>query len=346
MKNNRINEALLREYVRSILLETEFAGSVESTGLPSWGLSRNDLVKAFITPFTDVANTAIGKGKEIIRRGRTLVRVAFEAVVSSILPGVEAEYGKIFEREKQDIESIRSEYKEIYDSTEKAFGKAKTLAFFAAPGALLPYFARGSAKKSVGILNAASGGLVGELLEKLESASGGLLGKKSRGGPSSFFERREFLGGRLYEDKEKGIEEKLKYLLENPKTRQRILDAIEKNTAPIKEKLLAAKLKKLEDSFELAKNLISAKNIDQLKKNIKDNSAKADLSKATKEIEKVAGPEEVKKLMGKLPDGTMDFVKNIIVAPLKKEYEELKSNKAPEKLVKQYETVIQKINSL
>lgn len=337
MKNNRINEALLREYVRSMLLETEFAGAVESSGLPSWGLSGNDLVKAFISPFTDVAKTAIGKGKEIVRRGRTLVRVAFETVISSIIPGIEGEYDKIFEKEESDLENIRSEYRDVYDSTEKAFGKAKALAFFASPGLLLPYFAKGTGKKSIDILDVASGGLVSDLL-----GAKSLKGK----GPSSFFDHREFRGVRLYEAEEKDVEEKLKKLLSDPKTRQKIADAIEKNTAPIREKLLAAKSEKLKNSFELAKNFISAKNMEQLKKNIKGNAAKANLSKATKEIEKVASPEDVKKMMEKLPDGTMEFAKNIFVAPLQKEYDELKKNKAPESLLKQYETVIQKIKSL
>lgn len=176
------SDKILREYVSCILSEDSAdmgaagigAGDVAAAAGPGGGGGGGGagdpkgLYSTFISPFTDVVKTAIGKSKEAARRGWTVVNVALNTVLSTLIPGIGANYKAVFENEKKDLEKIRSKYKDVYERTNKALTStdATVFAFLADPQAALAAF---TAAKSPVIakeaLSAITGGISDEVLE-------------------------------------------------------------------------------------------------------------------------------------------------------------------------------------
>jgi hypothetical protein len=93
-----MQDKILREYVR-LLVET---GEDEFGYL--YG-SYDDLYRMFIKPFVDVAEVAAGEVGKTAARLETLVKVTFEAIVSSLIPILSADYKEIFDKEKEKIDA-------------------------------------------------------------------------------------------------------------------------------------------------------------------------------------------------------------------------------------------------
>lgn len=118
----------------------------------------SDLVSTFIKPFTDVVGVAAGEFKELARRGITLVQIAFESIMTSLVPFLGDSYEEIFQEQAQDISKIRSEYRQYTDSLRLS-GDAKLLAFIAFPGyALTSKFASDAPDIAAGTLSLLTGG--------------------------------------------------------------------------------------------------------------------------------------------------------------------------------------------
>ena len=145
------NEILLREYVKTILKEEDFVSGIDSNGggydpqtrdvygAVSFG-SGKDLLSVFgISGIITAGQVALGSVKEIARRGLTLVPVLFGIITSTIFPWIGVNYAGIFEREKQDIDKIRAQYKPANDAVNALFGNVdvKMLTFMASPGTLI-----------------------------------------------------------------------------------------------------------------------------------------------------------------------------------------------------------------
>ena len=340
MKNDR---RLLKEYIKEVIgqkkiLKEDGIGSYDSMGLGmGWGASQQDLMSAFITPFTDVVKTAVGQAKEVVRKGSTLLRVAFETVVTTLLPFVEDSYDEIFKKEKEDIEKIRSEYKDVYDRTDKAFDNDAPLAFFLAPG---PYMLSKAA--SVGpaatknILSISTGGLSDKLFDKISGIDPFKKGKS---------EARTLRGKFLNEEKkEVDFKDQLEKVLSDP----RVQAALKKNVEPIGEKLKDAKREKLQAAFDMAKNVVTAKSAGQIEKALKGKVSSADIKKklsSAKDLKDMK-PEDLQKVMDQIPKGSMEFMKNMFVAPLEKELKDLESSKADPEIIGMYKQVISKIKAL
>lgn len=187
MSNSKSSSFLLREYVKEVLSEDSFgastlsdagitAGDISAAAGP-YGMafgSREDLKNTFITPFTDVFKTAVGKSKEITRKARSLVTVSFGVILTTLIPGLSAKYSKIFEKEKKDIEKIRGQYKDVYEMTNKALGSADAafVAFMTAPDLTLSALAISKSPEVVkGILSTLTGGLSDDLFKKVKDAN-------------------------------------------------------------------------------------------------------------------------------------------------------------------------------
>lgn len=179
-KSNR----LIREYVSAVLKNSRIveSGDMDYTGeMGAWGTG-SDLFQAFIQPFIDVVGTVVGRTKETMRRALTVLHVAFEGLVTSVVPFLTDSYDEIFAKEKQDLAEIRSQYQGYYDATSKALNSSdvKLLAFMAFPGAALTgKFVSTAPRAAKTILSVATGGMSDEWL-------GGSSGKKS--GPSDVFD--------------------------------------------------------------------------------------------------------------------------------------------------------------
>lgn len=105
----------------------------------SGGEDPGPLLKAFVEPFTDVFKTAVAGVKQITTDVATLLRVAFETVVTTIVPFISADYQAIFDRRDKRMEDIKREYEDVYSRTDEALGgdDAKLLGFMLNPAVFL-----------------------------------------------------------------------------------------------------------------------------------------------------------------------------------------------------------------
>src|SRR5690606_12308728 len=127
------DERLIREYIRSILTEDDFGGlDLGDMGGPGGmdftGGDPKKLYNIFVKPFTDVVLTAAGKGKEFSSKVQTFAQTAFEALATSLIPVLSSDYDRIFAADKERIDKLRSEYKDVYDATWTALRDNDVLA--------------------------------------------------------------------------------------------------------------------------------------------------------------------------------------------------------------------------
>jgi hypothetical protein len=156
-----MTERVLRQYVREVLNEE----------LQTYG-SNEDLMNTFISPFTDVFKTAMGKAKEISRSAQTLVSVAVRTILTTFVPFLGEDYKAVFDAEKKDMEKIRAEYKQVYDRNDEALknSDAGMIAFFVAPELVLGYKGfKGGAKVGKELVSTVTGGRLDGALEKIAS---------------------------------------------------------------------------------------------------------------------------------------------------------------------------------
>lgn len=187
-------KVLLRECIQEILKEDDYGGLGMSDAMVGpYGMhyaSGEQLYNIFVKPFTDVVGVAAGKTKELSEKGQTLLRVAFESVATTLIPILKDSYGEIFEKEKEQIDKIRSEYSEVYNATWEAFRDNDVLvaAFMYRPDLFLTAkFAEKAPKAAAKLLSVLSGGKLDNIMAKLLKGGGGSK-KDSREGPGMPFE--------------------------------------------------------------------------------------------------------------------------------------------------------------
>ena len=184
MKTSQKSKAVLKEYIsRTIAEDYDTSGWYDSSGLGGTA-SKGDLYSTFIKPFTDVIHVAAGKTKELVRRGITLLQVAFETVMTTLIPFLTDSYDEIFEKEQSDILKIRAEYKQYTDETWRILGSSDVvaLAFMAFPGAALTgKFAQEAPDAAASLLSVATGGYSDEYLGGLKKRSGKSDGPRGSG---------------------------------------------------------------------------------------------------------------------------------------------------------------------
>lgn len=111
----------LRSFIReALVLEDDYGMDPYSGGGGGGGGGDGGMFK-LVEPFLDLGKTITGQSKELLVKLKSSALVAFEAIVSSFIPFLSADYKKIFEKEKSQLQSIRSQYQSVYDRTNKAF---------------------------------------------------------------------------------------------------------------------------------------------------------------------------------------------------------------------------------
>lgn len=217
-------KVMLRECIKEILKEDDYGGLGMSDAMVGpYGMhyaSGEQLYNIFVKPFADVVGVAAGKTKELSEKGQTLLKVAFEAAATSLIPILKDSYGEIFEKEKEQIDKIRAEYSDVYNATWDAFKENDILvaAFMYRPDLFLTaQFARKAPQAAAKIASVLSGGKLDNLLAKLLKGGGG--GKKdSREGPGMPLE------GVIREDDE-NQDSPLAKLFANKKVKQVLADS-------------------------------------------------------------------------------------------------------------------------
>lgn len=164
---------IIREHVRKILREDAYGGmDIYDTNSPegmSFG-SGKDFFNVFVKPFTDVVTTAAGKGKELSQRTQTLAKVAFEAMATSLIPLLEDDYSEIFANEKQNLDKLKAQYKDVYNSTWTAFKDNDVVmaAFMMSPSSMITAkIAQQAPIQTIKVLNVLTGGRLDGFLSKV-----------------------------------------------------------------------------------------------------------------------------------------------------------------------------------
>jgi hypothetical protein len=355
---------LLREYVRHILAEEGGDGGGYGgygAGDMVYGASFGDkdsLKNTFITPFTDVFKTAVGQSKELGAKAKTLVKVAFGTIVTTLIPGLGANYAQLFDEEKEKISKIRSEYSEVYKRTDDALGggDAALLAFMAAPGLTL---GAAIASKTPGVakdlLSAFTGGLSDEAIEttksKLQkvgrwavgdSGESRSSGSRSRGrrSPSDFFGEMQL----REKDDDKGSSKGKVYDLETLLKNKKFIGKVLNNPETLKIQETATEIYR-----ETLKGVVA-----EAMKVLKNVNSVEELQKMTKvqvpEIQKLKSmdPEQRKVTEEKLIKGIRDSMKKFYVKNLKDQVKRVLDAGVPPaaQYVKDYQATIKKIESL
>ena len=132
--------------------------------------SGNDLYRVFVKPLVDVVDTAVGKTKELSSRALTLAHVAFETLVTTLVPFFSDSYKEIFAAEKKRLGNIRNEYKEVYQSNWDAFRDNDVFwtAFCYAPWAIMTIkFFKQSPHTTGRLVSALTGGAADRVLGRM-----------------------------------------------------------------------------------------------------------------------------------------------------------------------------------
>ncbi len=377
MRQVLLSEKLLREYVRNLLKEDDglgaYSGEYSQYGLSNVGDSpfgvtgygsTNDLISAFITPFTDVVKTAAAETKKIAAHTATLLRVAFEVIISTLIPGIGANYEAIFNRRDERLNKIKEEYRDVYERTDKALASddARLIAFMVNPAATLGYFAAKKTPAAVaGSLSIATGGISDELMEKSKGWSKEIgrtllgrdesgksrksLGSGKRKDPDSF-DWNKMGESRLFEDdqkkssksdkeKQKSKEDNSEDLarqflidfLKNPKV-QNALKQTPKFAAMSKTATENEKetLKEIyEEAVMTSKGLNSLEKIEQyIKKSAKKQPKASEALKKIDEIKKIKDQKEKQIALNVLSKKVKDASKEFAQMRIKSEIEKFK----------------------
>lgn len=172
-------QKLLREYVQELLNEDDYGDlALSDAAVGPYGMhygSGQDLYNIFVKPFTDVVATAAGGAKELSQRGQTLLKTAFEATATSLIPFLSDSYSEIFTNEQQQIKKIRQEYAKVYKDTWDAFNNHDLLvaAFMYRPDLFMTVTTAKAAPKAVGkLLSVLSGGKLDKALAKYNILKG------------------------------------------------------------------------------------------------------------------------------------------------------------------------------
>jgi hypothetical protein len=133
-------------------------------------VGRDQLFNIFVGPFVTAIGHTTGKVKEISASAITVLRVAFEAVATTLIPWLQNDYAEIFNNEKEQIEKIRSEYGHYYQETFDALHHDDVLvaAFLYKPELFMTNALVKRAPKAVAqTLSVLSGGLLDKALDNV-----------------------------------------------------------------------------------------------------------------------------------------------------------------------------------
>lgn len=127
-----MDDATLRSTIRRTLRESEDEFGY-AFGSPS------SLYDIFVKPVADVGKVAGAEAKKTVARGAALARTAGEAIVSTLVPVLDADFDKINEKMRARIAAAEHDAGDAYDEVKRALGgkDAVMVALLYAPAAML-----------------------------------------------------------------------------------------------------------------------------------------------------------------------------------------------------------------
>lgn len=347
-------ERLLKEAIGEILLEDDGYGDLylSDAMYGPYGAhfaSPKTLYAVFIKPFTDVFKVAAGATKEISQRAMTLAHVAFESLVTVMIPVLRDSFDDIFANERKAISTIRQQYAQVYADTWEAFMDNDVLvaAFMYRPDLLVTGFlAKKSPLVAARLLSVLTGGKLDNVIEKVRHRPGKDFnhvkvsdrfgfGGEGEGLP---FESTFNVGSRIVEDKSNKIES-MYDLVNNEKVQKMLRNSdVVKDIARDGQKIVN---KTLDDALKHARFVLSANNLQQLQ---------SVAGKPIPELEKLKQiPEnERNKAEKTILDATKNSLKELYIKMLSAQIKTALSGGVPENhpLVQRINDVLTKIKTM
>lgn len=333
---------LLREAIE-LLLEDDYGDlALSDAAVGPYGQhfgSGEDLYKIFVKPFTDVVATAAGGTKELSQRGQTLLKTAFEAVATSLLPFMKDNYSDIFADEAQQIKKIRQQYAKVYNDTWEAFNNHDLLvaAFMYRPDLFLTTTMAKQAPRAAGkLLSVLSGGRLDKALQKfniLKGAPAKIKWSKAIEGPGVPLE------GVIREAGDDDQEQPIVKLVNDERVKKVLANSeIVKKMTQVGKALVQGTLKKVYDE---ASAVLSAKNLVDLQKKVGKKLPGMDKLQQVPEQER-QGAEQA------LLANAKKALKEFYVKNLQGQVEEAIKAGVPQQhpYVHDYQSVLQKIKAL
>lgn len=307
-------------------------GFVQWTG-PGSGVSMFD---AFVKPFANVIGVAVGKTKELARRSITVLQVAFETIMTTLLPFLVDSYDEIFDQEAQDIDKIKSDYSSYYEaSSESLSGGATVFAMLAFPGpTLLGKFVDKGPQAAKSILSVATGGISDKYLgENSNKNHGSVFDSYAKSYQKLLFEAEKDNGDKT--KKEKTLEDKLgsKKFIDAMLNRSPMMSAASRDAQEIYKNTL-------NNALNQASQVLAANSISDVEK---ATSKKLD---SAKELQKV-NPVERKKAEQELLKTIKKSAKEVYIARLETQVKPVAIEFGEDHpYVKGYRDIIRKIKAL
>lgn len=177
--SKQLVESLIEEAVQTVINEQDggdYGDSYGDYGGAGGGGgssgSSSQLYNTFVRPFTDVAQTAMGGLKVLSAQAQTVVKGIILGLPTLVIPFLEYDYKEFRKEEKEKVDKIKEEYKEVLGrnwaalESNDAFGLAFLLNPTAALGANLALTAP---EVALSILGSLTGGSI-EAVNQLASS--------------------------------------------------------------------------------------------------------------------------------------------------------------------------------
>lgn len=340
------SEHKLRSLIKQIIKE-DYDGFDSGGMIGPYGVhfaNSDQLYNAFVKPFVDVVDVAGGKTKELSQKTNSLLKIAFESIATTLLPFLQDSYKEIFANEKEALDSIKSEYNDVYNATWDAFkdNDIVTMAFMYNPGSVLTSTI---AKKLPGVtgklLSVLSGGSLDGFLDKVKEKFG-RTGKqqqsRSAGGNSDswYDENKRSSGPMLTEDQEK-------HSVQDVITNKKVVEKALSSTIAqrMQKDAQTAVRKTLTTVYKQAQAIASANNLQDLQNKLGKKVPGGEKLNQIPEQEKQSAETE---LLATVKKSMKQFYVQSLEAQLKQATDNGITN--DNKFVKDYNNIISKIKAL
>jgi len=335
---NNKSKALLQAYINVILKEDDSWFDDGGAGGSNLG-SNEDMYNIFIKPFANVIGTVAGKTKEISQRSQTVLKVAFETIVTTLIPIYKDSYEEIFKKEKERIDKIKSDYDKYYSASWEILKNADfaIAAFMYRPDLFVTQgFIRKSPEVAAKLINVLSGGTLEGTLTKIMKGSPAKKHNDSEDVMSKYF------GESLIREKDNDQQEDPKVLaliklMSNNKVKQALANS-ELTQKTSGHEIVDESLKSI---LKQAQSILKAKSLSDLQKVLGKNIPGIDKLSKVPENERQKAEQVV---LGSVKKSMKSFYINQIETQMKKAIEQGVPQEHP--YVKVHQSAIKKIKSL
>lgn len=310
--------SLIREYV-SIIKENEGGGDYGGFGYSGFGYSgggyygvhfatNEQMYDIFVRPFVDVFKVAAAETKKISVRAQTALTVAFETIVTSLLPIFADSYDDIFKAEHDRIKKIKADYADVYREVFDSFKNMDVLlpAFMFAPHLFLTaQLVRHAPHKAAHVISILSGGRFDNVPVMRTFLHSVTPARRTQSRPGESFPLESVIREEKG-DKKDNIDKLIKFLSNEKVQREMKTSSVVRDMSKMGKEIT---FDTLNDVIKHAQSVLGAKSIDDLLRVAKKNVPGVEKLKKLPDDQRVAAE-------AKLLSTVKESMKNFYVGPL------------------------------